>query len=336
MLHHIAARLEPVHLGSLRCCRALRFHPALLEGVQRARTDSSLGRGELLPFLLRLSNLRRLSLGYPESLFYLSQLSGLHQLRKVCVFGGRVVDFTPLHCLPSLEAISLRDCGSPAGLAGLSLTKLTLTDVAIQGQINLEGVQALALDQPIEGVATLTALTKLRLNCLIGPSGVYAREFARFAQLTRLRVLNSAAGPPSYAALPTLQQLTHLILSRCDREPAQLTVLSSLTGLQRLALRCVTQLPALSLRVTALLLSYNNDADTCTVPHLRECSRLQELCLRVDMAQGQLVVAADRLPLQDIAVFYSRNHGQLLFDSELHERGVPCVRVRHCDLHKFV
>ena len=255
----------------------MRHHPSLLEQVQRIQaynTTGTLVSGEMMSYLLRLTNLRRLAVVEPGSLFYLSKLSSLWQLRQLVLREAEHLYLTPLQELPSLRALRLLDCGPVHYLAGLSLTKLQLWDTAHVPNFTVPTtLESLAIDnQPLEGgFAPLTRLTRLVLSDDMTQNGLQG-----LAQLPALHILECRAASASFAALPQQQQLQQLTLTCCDEAPAQLSVLGSLTQLRRLALHHVWDSPAISLpSLTALLLLYISGSGQDTLPALQWCGRLQ-------------------------------------------------------------
>ena len=337
MLGEVAAHLPPADLSQLRsCCRGLRHHPGLLERVQRVVFHGSLGRGELVPYILRLSGLRRLTLGPVESLFRLHRLSGLLHLRKITLVEAQNLDLAPLQDLASLRVVSLSICGRLAGLTGLlQLTKLHLDSCYYSSYTGLGALQALKLDRLDFGLQPLAHLSRLRVWENIAPYDTAGLDvFRDLAQQGALRVLNSAAGPASYPALASLQQLSELTLSGSE-QPAQLTVLSSLTRLRRLALHRVWGLPVIRIACLQELLVLYNDHPPAqaiySLPQLGGCCRLEVLHLRLDIGQSSFLVGAAELPAHRVKIKHTRLTGELYLHADLDHsiQAVPCDQVVH-------
>ena len=326
VLGEMAARLLPADLSQLRsCCRSLQHHPGLLERVQRTSFTGSLGRGELMPYVLRLSKLRTLALGSADSVFQLSRLSGLLHLRKVILTEAEYIDVTPLQALHSLKVVSLSGCEHLAGLTGLlQLTKLHLDDCECTSYTALSALQALKLDRLSISLQPLAHLSRLRVCDRIGTYHTQALGvFSGLAQLSALRVLNSAAGPASYPALAGLQQLSELTLSGSE-QPPQLTLLSSLTRLRRLALHQAWGLPINNMKcLSKLLLLYNGQPAaqaSLSLPQLGACSRLEVLHLRLNIGQASFMVAPDKLPAHKVDIKHTCLTGELYLHAGLQHR----------------
>ena len=120
------------------------------------------------------------------------------------------------------------------------------------------------------------------------------------------------------------------------QQPGHLTMLSSLTGLRRLALHCVTTLPSISLsRITSLLLLYAHCSSQRSLPLLGGCSRLKQLHLRVSMGQGSLMVSADRLPTRRVCIMHSRLSGHVWLHADLGMHSVRAVTLDAGHFYKF-
>ena len=301
--------------------------------MQRICTSDSLGRGELMPYLLRLSGVRRLTLVMPESVFQLHRLGALRHLHKIVLTETGSLDLTPLQALPSLRVLTVQECGHLAGLTSLELTRLHLWETDCASYTALSTLQVLKLDVLDSGLQDLPGLTRLRLLYESSDSSQMAL-FRSLSKLPRLRALNSAAGPASYPALASLQQLTALTLSGDSDEPTQLTMLSALSRLRRLVLHQVLGLPHISLPcLTALLLLYNDPTvGQASLPQLHECSELKVLHLRLDVGHCAFLVAIDKLPAHRVELKHSRLTGELYLHADLHHvhsiQAVPVEQVQ--------
>ena len=159
----------------------------------------------------------------------ISWLAGLSNLQRLLLFGGNVVDYSPLAKLP-LEILHLDGAKKPVGDLGFlsGISSLETLDIS-----NSRGVSNFA------ALKGLVNLTKLRLN-LVNVGGGEAFDFAVMAQMAELNYLYLQRTPvASTKGAENLPDLEYVALFGLGEEgkPIDLSFLGGHADLETVLLR---------------------------------------------------------------------------------------------------
>ena len=326
-LRPIAAQLTPWGLHSLRAtCSALRHHPDLLGAVTAVHSEgvqpgTSLDRA----FLLRLSNLRRLTLEGPPGLAGFRRLATLNivalTLRDEECWN---MDLRALRGLPRLRSLTLHNVDHYDGLVSLTALTHVALDLtpACEDLTRLTSLRALALGDAEYLPEHLPQLSRLQLReCEPVKADAALRLIAQMPAMRVLELWDCVSTP---RLLLRLTQLTSLCLFCYDDGVYEvLPFLPTLVQLGRLGLHDLDpgRLAALaSPSLTSLYVAYFGDAPAVQLSCLRQLPSLRLLQLYL-AGKGDLLLAADRLPEHAVEVeLYKwpegRPRGRLYIDTD--------------------
>ena len=296
----------PVALQLLRLCSG---HPALLSAITTLRGPNGLlpEGPEDVSFLERLPRLTSMQLCKPRSLFDVQRLSGLH-LTELRIAGAYLADLMPLRCLSGLSSLVLRQVWRYQCVEELTrLTSLQLLDTpAIAAISTLTTLSTLTMTHHHHKqgalIPSLPALTRLSVACSQQYGAHIGKAMAAFALLPALRALSTTVWDCSHGDVPQLSRLSTLSVVYGSGVPSTQDF-SALPGLQQLELANFEGAPTvIAPSVTMLKLRFMGHAAPRPFPDITACTSLQKLQVFLYGTPLAVLLTADKLPPQTLAV----------------------------------